>query len=89
MRILLVLLEKGRIKSLTDLAQALGVKSIVAPSKRVWDLEKLGLIKVKMAEKPPLTMEIELTPLGREAAKLVKRLDELLTRARGQGGEAP
>jgi len=83
LRILLVLLERGRVKSLTELAELLNVKSLTAPSKRVWHLKELGLVDVKMSERPPQTMEITLTPLGREVAEHVKAIDELLRKRGG------
>ena len=82
LRTLLILLEKGRLESLSDLVKLLGVRGMAAASRCAKELEELGLVKLNPAMKPPLTVEIELTPLGRKVAEHVKAIDELL-----KGGE--
>ena len=79
----LVYLYKNERATITELRKHLkaSLSTIYTALER---LGRLNLIKQTKGESFPFSLYYELTPLGREVAELLARIEELLAKARGQ-----
>lgn len=82
-RLLLLLARKGKM-SMIEIRNSLEASN-VAIYNAIKKLREAGLIDDKHEDRFPYRRLVELTPLGREVAELLARIEELLAEKGGEG----